>query len=255
MVSTTTTNSGRKYIPMQYLDILWNRFEKYGEKTNRIIMGINDKGLGNGWKSLITKGYPRGRFFFNYADLVLENPYRGDNYKYYFQLQYFLYDKKEQDLFVIIEGSVFNLELKERMNTAVVEIPNEILKGQKEISVIFTFNSDFLSDRKQVDIGTHKGDLHKSKNIKNDASQYDGGVYENKSYDSNSTYESSNYKGSSNYHISGIYKDNAYLEGNMEKMSSAVFDEYVKNFNDLFVIEAALLSEDSQYLRRELAKL
>ena len=202
MVSTTTTNSGRKYIPMQYLDMLWNRFEKYGEKTNRIIMGINDRGIGRGWKSLITKGYPRGRFFFNYADLVLENPYRGDNYRYYFQLQYFLYDKKEQDLFVIIEGSNFNLKLQERMHTAVMEIPCEILKGQKEISVIFTFNSDFLNDKNEP-----------------------------------------------------VYKDDAYLEGNMEKMNNIVFNEYVKNFNDLFVIEVALLSEDSQYLRRELAEL
>ena len=52
MVSTTTTNSGRRFIPMQYLDILWNRFEKYGEKSNRIIMGINDMGIGKDGKAL-----------------------------------------------------------------------------------------------------------------------------------------------------------------------------------------------------------
>src|SRR5665647_2147739 len=125
MVSTTTTNSGRRFIPMQYLDILWNKFEKYGEKTNRIIMGINDKGIGKGWKSLITNGNPRGRFFFNYADLVLDNPYRGESYKYYFQLQYFLYDRKEEFLSVSIEGQIFSLRLKDGMNTAVLKIPND----------------------------------------------------------------------------------------------------------------------------------
>ena len=201
MVSTTTTNSGRKHIPLQYLDMLWNRFEKYGEKTNRIIMGINDVGLGRGWKSLITKGYPRGRFFFNYADLILENPYRGDSYKYYFQLQYFLYDKKEQDLYVLIEDEVFNLKLFERMHTTIIEVPASLLKkSQKEVGVIFTFKKDFLNS------------------------------------------EGSNFN----------YYDSTYFDGNLEKMNNIVFKEYVKNFNDLFVIEVALLSEDSQYLRKEL---
>ena len=41
----------------------------------------------------------------------------------------------------------------------------------------------------------------------------------------------------------------------MEKMNNAQFEKYVKNFRDLFVIEAALLSEDSQYLRKELSEL
>ncbi|MDD5659608.1 MAG: glycosyltransferase family 2 protein [Actinomycetota bacterium] len=200
MVSTTTTNSGRKYIPMEYLDILWNKFEKYGEKTNRIIMGINDKGLGRGWKSLIAKGYPRGRFFFNYADLVLENPYRGESYKYYFQLQYFLYHKKEESLYVNIEGSIFKLKLKERMNTAVFEVPNELLKDQKEITVIFSFNKDMFKKKKDA-----------------------------------------------------VYNDAAYLNGDTEKMGSDTFKEFVRNFKDLFVIEVAVLSEDSQYLRNEMA--
>ncbi|MHB1348232.1 MAG: glycosyltransferase family 2 protein, partial [Candidatus Humimicrobiaceae bacterium] len=203
MVSTTTTNPGRKFIPMQYLDIIWNKFEKYGEKSNRIIMGINDKGLGKGWKSLITNGNPRGRFFFNYAELVLENPYRGENYKYYFQLQYFLYDRKEEILSVNIEGQLFELRLKERMNTAVFEIPNDILRNQKEIRVIFSFNVNDGAD------------------------------------DSKDAY----------------LKNMDYLAGNMEKMSNNEFNEFVQNFRDLFVIEAALLSEDSQYLRKELSEL
>ncbi|MHB9126645.1 MAG: glycosyltransferase family 2 protein [Candidatus Humimicrobiaceae bacterium] len=203
MVSTTTTNSGRKFIPMQYLDILWNKFEKYGEKTNRIIMGINDKGIGKGWKSLITNGNPRGRFFFNYADIVLENPYRGENYKYYFQLQYFFYDKKEEILSVNIEGQLFSLRLKAGMNTAVMEIPNEILKDQKEISIIFSFDgNDSAYDKKNTN-----------------------------------------------------FNSNNYLSGNMEKMNNFEFKEYVQNFKDLFVIEVALLSEDSQYLRKELSEL
>ena len=203
MVSTTTTNSGRRFIPMQYLDILWNRFEKYGEKTNRIIMGINDMGIGNGWKSLITNGNPRGRFFFNYADLVLENPYRGENYKYYFQLQYFLYDRKEEILSINIEGQLFSLRLKERMNTAVLEIPSGILRDQKEISITFSFNGN------------------------------------NSDYDKKNTNLSSS----------------NYLAKNMEKMNNFEFKEFVQNFRDLFVIEVALLSEDSQYLRKELSEL
>ena len=203
MVSTTTTNSGKRFIPMQYLDILWNRFEKYGEKTNRIIMGINDMGIGNGWKSLITNGNPRGRFFFNYADLVLENPYRGENYKYYFQLQYFLYDRKEEILSINIEGQLFSLRLKERMNTAVLEIPSGILRDQKEISMSLSLNSN-------------KSDHDK---------------------------EPVNLRGSN------------YLAGDMEKMNNIEFKEYVQNFRDLFVIEAALLSEDSRYLRKELSEL
>lgn len=200
MVSTTTANSGRKYIPMEYLDILWSKFEKYGEKTNRIIMGINDKGLGKGWKSLIAKGYPRGRFFFNYADLVLENPYRGESYKYYFQLQYFLYHKKEEIMYINIEGSTFKLKLKERMNTAVFEVPNELLKEQKEITVVFSFNKDMFKKKKDT-----------------------------------------------------VYNDPVYLNGDMEKMGSDTFKEFVRNFKDLFVIEVAVLSEDSQYLRNEMA--
>ena len=203
MVSTTTTNSGRKFIPMQYLDMLWNKFEKYGEKSNRIIMGINEKGLGKGWKSLITNGNPRGRFFFNYAELVLENPYRGENYKYYFQLQYILYDRKEEILSVNIEGRLFDLRLKEGMSTAVFEIPNDILRNQKEISVIFSFNGMDTADESK----------------------------------------------------DAYFKNMDYLAGNMEKMNNNEFNEFVQNFRDLFVIEAALLSEDSQYLRKELAKL
>jgi len=202
MVSTTTKNSGRKFIPMQYLDILWNRFEKYGEKSNRIIMGINDKGLGKGWKSLITNGIPRGRFFFNYAELVLDNPYRGENYKYFFQLQYFLYDRKEEILWVDIEGQLFSLKLYERMNTALLEIPNDLLRDQKEISVIFSFNgSKSVGNRDDADFSSEN-----------------------------------------------------YLAGNMEKLNNTQFKEFVKNFKDLFVIEVALLSEDSQYLRKELSE-
>jgi hypothetical protein len=203
MVSSTTTNSGRRFIPMQYLDILWNRFEKYGEKTNRIIMGINDMGIENGWKSLITNGNPRGRFFFNYADLVLENPYKGENYKYYFQLQYFLYDRKEEILSINIEGQLFGLRLKEKMNTAVLEIPSGILRDQKEISITFSFNGN------------------------------------NSDYDKKNTNLSSS----------------NYLAKNMEKMNNFEFKEFVQNFRDLFVIEVALLSEDSQYLRKELSEL
>jgi GT2 family glycosyltransferase len=203
MVSTTTTNSGMRYIPLQYLDILWNKYEKYGEKTNRIVMGINDKGLGKGWKSLITNGNPRGRFFFNYADLVLENPYRGENYKYYFQLQYFLYDKKEEILSINIEGRLFSLKLKEKMNTAVMEIPGDILRDQKEISIIFSFDD----------------------NISN--------------YDKKNT----------------NFKSKDYLAKSMEKMNNIEFKEFEQNFKDLFVMEAALLSEDSQYLRKELSEL
>ena len=26
---------------MQYLDMLWNKYEKYGSETNRLVMGIN----------------------------------------------------------------------------------------------------------------------------------------------------------------------------------------------------------------------
>lgn len=197
MVSTTTTNSGRKHIPMQYLDILWNRFEKYGEKTNRIIMGINDEGIGRGWKSLTTNSNPRGRFFFNYADMVLENPYRGENYKYYFQLQYFLYDKKDDILFMNIDDHSFNLELRGRMNTMVMEVPSELLKDKKKINVFFSFQRD----------------------------------------------------------VSKKYSDDAYFEGIMEKMKNNTFKKFVRDFKDLFVIEVALLSEDSQYLRKDLAEL
>lgn len=203
MVSTTTTNSGRKFIPMQYLDILWNRFEKYGQKSNRIIMGINDSGIGRGWKSLITHGNPRGRYFFNYADAVLENPYRGDNYKYYFQLQYILDDRWEDDLYINIKDYNFCIKLKGKMNTAIIEIPNDLLREQKELNVFFSFRKDILEEQKD--------------NL--------------------------------------IYGNVAYLEGSMEKMDNNTFKKFVYNFRDLFVIEAALLSEDSQYLRKELARL
>jgi hypothetical protein len=160
-------------------------------------------GIGNGWKSLITNGNPRGRFFFNYADLVLENPYKGENYKYYFQLQYFLYDRKEEILSINIEGQLFGLRLKEKMNTAVLEIPSGILRDQKEISITFSFNGN------------------------------------NSDYDKKNTNLSSS----------------NYLAKNMEKMNNFEFKEFVQNFRDLFVIEVALLSEDSQYLRKELSEL
>ncbi len=146
MVSTTTKDSGRKQIPMYYLDTFWNKYEKFGVVTNRLIMGINDTGLRRGWKSLITKGYPRGRFFFNYADLVLTNPYRGDNHDYYFQLQYFLYDRKQDELFIDIEGTVFNIKLNKRMNTAVLKLPQDLLKDKGQLMVKLSFDQDFLKN-------------------------------------------------------------------------------------------------------------
>jgi len=160
-------------------------------------MGINDEGIGRGWKSLTTNSNPRGRFFFNYADIVLENPYRGENYKYYFQLQYFLYDKKDDILFMNIDDHSFNLELRGGMNTMVMEVPSESLKDKKKINVLFSFQRD----------------------------------------------------------VSKKYSDDAYFEGIMEKMGNYTFNKFVKNFKDLFVIEASILSEDSQYLRRDLAEL
>jgi len=218
MVSTTTTNSGRKFIPMQYLDILWNKFEKYGEKTNRIVMGINDMGIGNGWKSLITNGNPRGRFFFNCADIVLDNPYRGDNYKYYFQLQYFLYDKKEETLSVCIEGQLFSLNLLQGMHTVVVKIGSIILKDQKEMSISLLLDGSNSCDG----AGTNS--------------------------DANSGAGSGAKKDT-------LLTDTSFLEGDMEKMNNEQFKKYTRNFSDLFVIEAALLSEDSQYLRKEMSDL
>ncbi|MHB8279867.1 MAG: glycosyltransferase family 2 protein [Candidatus Humimicrobiaceae bacterium] len=197
MVSTSTINSGMRYIPLQYLDILKNKYEKYGEKTNRIVMGINDAGIRRGWKSLVTYGNPRGRFFFNYSDLVLDNPYRGENYKYYFQLQYFLYNKKDDDLFINIDDCFFDLKLKEGMNTMVMEVPAGSLKDKKEINVSFSLQKDILKK----------------------------------------------------------YLSEAYFEGIMEKMDNDTFKKFAQDFRDLFVIEAALLSEDSQYLRKELAEL
>ena len=41
----------------------------------------------------------------------------------------------------------------------------------------------------------------------------------------------------------------------MEKMDNDTFKKFAQDFRDLFVIEVALLSEDSQYLRKELAEL
>ena len=197
MVSTSTINSGMRYIPLQYLDLLKNKYEKYGEKTNRIVMGINDAGIRRGWKSLLTYGNPRGRFFFNYSDLVLDNPYRGENYKYYFQLQYFLYNKKDDDLFINIDDCSFDLKLKKGMNTMVVEVPAGSLKDKKEINVSFSLQKDILKK----------------------------------------------------------YLSEAYFEGIMEKMDNDTFKKFAQDFRDLFVIEVALLSEDSQYLRKELAEL
>ena len=51
------------------------------------------------------------------------------------------------------------------------------------------------------------------------------------------------------------YSDYTYFEGIMEKMKNNTFKKFVRDFKDLFVIEVALLSEDSQYLRKELAEL
>ena len=198
MVSTTTTDSGRKHIPMQYLDMLWNKYEKYGSETNRLVMGINDKGLGRGWKSLITKGYPRGRFFFNYADLLLTSPYRGENHKYYFQLQYFLYDRKNDELYVDLDGSTFKVKLKNGMHTTNFEISHELLKGKSEVFVKLCFREKFLKE---------------------------------------------------------ISEYSSFFDGVMEKMDNNTFKEYATNFKDLFVIEVSILSDDSQYLRNELAKI
>ena len=203
MVSTTTKDSGRKQIPMQYLDILWNRYEKFGSLTNRVIMGINDEGLRRGWKSLITKGYPRGRFFFNYADLVLTSPYRGENHRYYFQLQYFLYDRKQDVLFIDIEGAVFEIKLNERMNTTVFEIPAELLKDKNQLMIKLSFCSDFLKRN--------------------------------------------------NRHHHG--KKDILLDGEISEMDNKTFAKYIACFKDLFVIEVSVLSDDSQYLRREFSML
>lgn len=203
MVSTTTTDSGRKQIPMQYLDILWNRYEKFGSLTNRVIMGINDEGLKKGWKSLVTKGYPRGRFFFNYADLVLTSPYRGENHKYYFQFQYFLYDRKQDELFIDIEGKIFEIKLNERMNTTVFEIPDDLLKDKNQLMIKLSFSRDFLK----------KSNKHNSE------------------------------------------MNEALLGGEVSRMDNKAFSKYIAGFKELFVIEISVLSDDSQYLRREFSML
>ena len=96
-----------------------------------------------------------------------------------------------------IDDHSFNLELRGRMNTIVMEVPSELLKDKKKINVFFSFQRD----------------------------------------------------------VSKKYSDDAYFEGIMEKMGNNTFKKFVWDFKDLFVIEVALLSEDSQYLRKDLAEL
>ena len=221
MVSTTKENSGRRFIPMQYLDMLWNKYETYGEESNRIIMGINDKALGSGFKSLITKGYPRGRFFFNYAELALKSPYRGSCENYFFQMQYFLYDRKSDELFIDIDGYLFNTVLNERMNTIVFKVPCEAIKDKENVKISLSFNEDILKKASHHQRANNHG-------IKNN----------NKSQN-----------------ISSDIDIEKYLTGNTEEMDNKTFEAYLNDFKDLFVIEISILSEDSQYLRKEISDL
>ncbi|MCL4386750.1 MAG: hypothetical protein M1479_10850 [Actinobacteria bacterium] len=203
MVFPTAIDKKREFLPIKYIDNLLNKYEKYGKKTNRVVMGINDKGIGKGWESLMSNsGNPRGRFFFNYADLVLNNPYKDSNYKYYFQLQYCKYDKRNDIMFIYINDHSFDLKLEEGMHTAILELSKNLLSGYKEISVIFSFNKESLKEKKTQ-----------------------------------------------------LTRKQIILKDNVKKMDSSDFKKFVHDFRDLFIIEAAVLSEDSQYLRKELAQL
>jgi len=50
-------------------------------------------------------------------------------------------------------------------------------------------------------------------------------------------------------------KNEAFLNGETEKMDNRTFSKYIMRFKDLFVIEVSILSDDSQYLRKEFSDL
>jgi len=134
MVHPSKSKSIKKDIPGEYLDLAKGHFEKYGSKTNRVVMGLNDFGIEKGWSNLISS-IPRGRYMFKKASCKLMSPFRRDCKKYYIQIHYLLNDRLKDNLEVVMGEYRKVFEINYGWNTIIEEIPFEILR-RKEVNVI-----------------------------------------------------------------------------------------------------------------------
>jgi len=121
------TKSAIKNIDPESIDIIIGESRRYGEICDRILMGIDDRGLGKGWSNIINQ-IPRGRFVFGEAECKLAIPYEEGS-QYCLQLHY-RNDKQAEKLTLSIAGFSESFPLREGWNTEVLRLPGRAVQNK-----------------------------------------------------------------------------------------------------------------------------
>ncbi|MGM0367979.1 MAG: glycosyltransferase family 2 protein [Actinomycetota bacterium] len=128
MMHPSYTKSATKDLHPEYLDII-KPFEKYGSLTSRILMGISDKGLGEGWSGIVNS-IPRGRYIFKQGDCTFSQPGKKGE-EYFLQLHYRSDSKEGKKLNLAIGDYSVETSLRHGWNTELFKIPVEAIEGEK----------------------------------------------------------------------------------------------------------------------------
>jgi len=142
MLHPSYTKSATKNIDPEFVDIISGDGNRYGQVSNRIIMGVNDQGLGSGWSNIINS-IPRGRFAWGRATCLLDSPYNGDK-KYYLQVHY-RNDKQSGKLNLSFANFFANFSLKPGWNTEIIRVPAVVIGGG-QISLTLSLEDNSFSD-------------------------------------------------------------------------------------------------------------
>src|SRR4030043_253578 len=106
-----------------------NFFRKYGTISNRVLMGINDAGIGSGWSNIINS-IPRGRYLFNKGDCRFIIDY-VKNKNYYLQIHYRNYENQGKKLSIYAGNFSTIVTLDYGWNTEFVKLPNSLIKDEE----------------------------------------------------------------------------------------------------------------------------
>ncbi len=145
MLHKSYSKSATRNINLEFIDIIKPGFKTYGEVTNRILMGINDKGLGSGWTNIINS-IPRGRYIFNRAECKFSLNYdKGKSYL--FQIHYRNSQEEKRYLNLIFENYFATITLKQGWVTETIEIPDmPIENGSFSLSLEIEGSNESFQD-------------------------------------------------------------------------------------------------------------
>ncbi len=129
MLHPTYFKSATKNINPEFVDIIKPHFRKYGSISNRVLMGINDAGIGSGWSNIINS-IPRGRYLFNRGNCRFSIDYIEDK-NYYLQIHYRNYEHQVNKLRIFASNFFTTIDLDYGWNTKFVKLPNSLLKNEK----------------------------------------------------------------------------------------------------------------------------